>query len=66
MEESLPKARLAWPLHTDERIHQMRSKEEFVPYLLQRVNYISRGVGLRELFTEEWCAQMEGRCTSVS
>jgi asparagine synthase (glutamine-hydrolysing) len=56
----LAKASLAWPLHTDERIHRMRSKEEFVPYLLQRVNYISRGVVLRELFTEEWSAQMEG------
>jgi asparagine synthase (glutamine-hydrolysing) len=56
----LAKASLAWPLHTDERIHRMRSKEEFVPYLLQRVNYISRGVALRELFTEEWFAQMEG------
>ena len=56
----LAKASLAWPLHTDERIHQMRSKEEFVPYLLQRVNYISHGVALRELFTEGWFAQMEG------
>jgi len=56
----LAKARLAWPLHTDERIHRMRSKEEFVPYLLQRVNYVSRGVVLRELFTEGWFAQMEG------
>jgi hypothetical protein len=38
----------------------MRSKEEFVPYMLQRVNYISHGVALRELFTEEWFAQMDG------
>lgn len=56
----LAKASLAWPLHTDERIHRMHSQEEFVPYLLQRLNYISRGVALRELFTEAWFAQMEG------
>jgi asparagine synthase (glutamine-hydrolysing) len=56
----LAKASLAWPLHTDARIHRMRSKEEFVPYMLQRVNYISRGIELCELFTEEWSAQMGG------
>jgi asparagine synthase (glutamine-hydrolysing) len=56
----LAKASLAWPFHTDVRIHRMRSQEEFVPYLLQRVNYISHGVALRELFTEEWFAQMDG------
>ena len=62
----LAKASLAWPLHTDERIHRMRSKEESVPYLLQRVNYISRGVALHELFTEEWYAQMEGAAHILS
>ena len=56
----LAKASLAWPLHTDERIRRMCSKEEFVPYVLQRVNYISRGVKLRELFADKWFAQMEG------
>jgi asparagine synthase (glutamine-hydrolysing) len=56
----LAKVSLAWPLHTDERIHRMRSTEEFIPYILQRVNYISHGVALHELFTDEWFAQMEG------
>jgi asparagine synthase (glutamine-hydrolysing) len=56
----LAKASLAWPLHTDARIHRMRSKEEFVLYMLQRINYISHGVALRELFTEDWFAQMDG------
>jgi asparagine synthase (glutamine-hydrolysing) len=56
----LAKASLAWPLHTDERIYQLHSKEEFIPYLLQRVNYISHRVSLRELFTEGWFVQMEG------
>jgi asparagine synthase (glutamine-hydrolysing) len=56
----LAKASLAWPLHTDERIHRMDSKEEFVPYLLQRVNYISGQVALPDLFTAEWVTQIEG------
>jgi asparagine synthase (glutamine-hydrolysing) len=56
----LAKASLAWPLHTDKRVYQMRSKEEFVSYLLQRVNYISRGVELRELFTEDWFTPLAG------
>jgi asparagine synthase (glutamine-hydrolysing) len=60
----LAKASLAWPLHTDEHIHRMHSKEEFVPYLLQRLNYISRSVALCELFTEEWYQQMEGAARS--
>ena len=50
----LAKMSLAWPVHTDARIHAMQSAEEFIPYMLQRVNYISRGVTLRELFTDVW------------
>jgi len=55
----LAKASLAWPLHTDERIYQMQSKEEFVSYVLDRVNYICRGAPLQELFTEEWWSEMK-------
>jgi asparagine synthase (glutamine-hydrolysing) len=55
----LAKASLAWPLHTDERIYEMQSKEEFVSYMLDRVNYISRGVSLHELFTDEWWSEMK-------
>jgi asparagine synthase (glutamine-hydrolysing) len=50
----LAKASLAWPFHTNERIYRMRSKDEFIPYLLERVNYISRDVPLLELFSEKW------------
>ncbi len=50
----LAKMSLAWPLHTDAHIYAMQSTEEFIPYMLQRVNYISRGVTLRELFTDVW------------
>ncbi len=56
----LAKTRLAWPLHTDKRIYQIESKDEFVSYMLARVNYISVGVRLDELFTEEWWGQVEG------
>jgi asparagine synthase (glutamine-hydrolysing) len=56
----LAKASLAWPLYTDERIHAMQSKEEFVSYLLQRLNYVGRQVPLRELFREDWWTMMAG------
>jgi asparagine synthase (glutamine-hydrolysing) len=55
----LAKASLAWPLHTDEPIYQMQSKDEFVSYMLQRVNYVSRGVPLHGLFTAEWWLQIK-------
>jgi asparagine synthase (glutamine-hydrolysing) len=54
----LAKTSLAWPFHTDARVQAMHSKAEFVPYMLERVNYISRGVALRELFTDAWYAQV--------
>jgi len=56
----LAKASLAWPLHTDERIYAMQSKDEFVSYMMERVNYISGNITLSDLFTEEWSAQIEG------
>jgi len=56
----LAKASLAWPLHTDQRIHTMHSKEEFIDYLLGRLHYIGRQDSLRELFTEDWWAIVEG------
>ena len=56
----LAKASLAWPLHTDATIYGMQTTEEFVPYFLRRVNYISGGVSLQDLFTDSWHAQVEG------
>jgi asparagine synthase (glutamine-hydrolysing) len=56
----LAKASLAWPLHTDERIHRMRSHEEFAHYMLHRANYVSRGVALHELFVDAWWGKIEG------
>ena len=56
----LAKTQLAWPFHTNQRIHRMTSKDEFISYMLQRVNYISRGVSMHELFTSEWLDQIDG------
>ena len=55
----LAKASLAWPLHTDERVYRMQSKDEFMSYILERVNYVSRGIPLAQLFTDDWWAQIK-------
>jgi asparagine synthase (glutamine-hydrolysing) len=57
----LAKASLSWPLHTDERIYNMQGKDEFVSYMLDRVNYISRRTSLRKLFTDGWFLQIDGQ-----
>ena len=49
----LAKANLAWPLHTDARIHAMQSLDELVPYLSARANYITRGLPLTEIFAPD-------------
>jgi asparagine synthase (glutamine-hydrolysing) len=56
----LAKASTAWPLHTDARIHAMRSKDEFVPYMLSRLTHVSRGDVAREVFTDEWVQALDG------
>lgn len=56
----LAKTSTAWPFHTDDRIHAMRDRRELVPYLIERMNYISRGVDLASLFTPEWSGEVKG------
>jgi len=56
----LAKVSLAWPLHTDSTIHGMKNKREFLPYMFNRVNYISRGAPVSQLFTSEWWGLVEG------
>jgi asparagine synthase (glutamine-hydrolysing) len=56
----LAKASLAWPFHTDAAIYHMHSTAEFLPYMLRRANYISGGIGIRDLFSDTWYAQVEG------
>ena len=56
----LAKTSTAWPLHTDARIHAMRSIEEFIPYMLSRLTHVSRGNAAREVFTESWIDTLDG------
>ena len=56
----LAKVSLAWPLHTDAQIFHMKKKDEFIPYILNRVNYISRQAPLHNLFMPDWWKRIEG------
>lgn len=47
----LLKSRLAWPFHTDAHTGRM-SPREFVPYLLQRTDYVRRDLPIASLFAE--------------
>jgi asparagine synthase (glutamine-hydrolysing) len=49
----LAKANLAWPLHTDARVHAMRSLDELVPYLSARANYITPELPLKDIFAPD-------------
>jgi asparagine synthase (glutamine-hydrolysing) len=55
----LAKANLAWPLHTDARVHELTTSEELVQYLLTRNNYIGGNIPWRELFTDSWFKQVK-------
>jgi asparagine synthase (glutamine-hydrolysing) len=62
----LAKASLAWPFHTDARIAAMQSAAEFVPYMLARVNYVTPGIDLQTLCTDESAIEMrDGACRSL-
>src|SRR5262249_41875791 len=56
----LAKAKLAWPLHTDEQVHAFSSSQELVPYLMRRVNYITPKLNPSDLFTSQWADQIVG------
>lgn len=56
----LAKVRLAWPFHTDEQIYGFTRTEQLVPYLFDRVNYVSAGLNVRELFTDAWAPRIDG------
>lgn len=47
----LAKATLAWPLHTDARVHAMQSLDQLVPYLSARANYVSPHLPVRDILT---------------
>lgn len=57
----LAKLSLAWPLHTDAAVWAMRTTDELVPYLLQRLSYLSRGEDPEAgIFTDEWHEALRG------
>lgn len=47
----LAKTRLAWPLHTDAHVYELRSTEQLVPYLSARANYVTPALPLTEVLT---------------
>jgi asparagine synthase (glutamine-hydrolysing) len=57
----LAKTSTAWPFHTDARVHAMHDRQELVPYLLRRTNYISADVDAESLFTPEWAHEVRER-----
>ena len=50
----LAKASTAWPLHTDANLYAMKSREEFVPYLLGRLDSLYHGGTAAGLFASPW------------
>jgi asparagine synthase (glutamine-hydrolysing) len=56
----LAKTSLAWPLHTDARTAAATSIAELVPYLFERINYISPGLEATALFTDAWAPRIDG------
>ena len=49
----LAKARLAWPLHTDDSVYRLNSTEALAEYLSRRANYITGGLALSDLLVPE-------------
>jgi asparagine synthase (glutamine-hydrolysing) len=49
----LAKAHLAWPLHTDARVYELRSVDELIAYLSARANYVTRDMPLAAILTPE-------------
>jgi asparagine synthase (glutamine-hydrolysing) len=56
----LAKTNLAWPFHSDQRTASATSVAELLPYVFERVNYISPNIDVRELFTDAWAPAIDG------
>jgi asparagine synthase (glutamine-hydrolysing) len=48
----LAKTSLAWPFHTDAAVYGATGREEFVSYMADRANYVSRGISASDLFAD--------------
>lgn len=61
----LAKARLAWPLHTDERVYHLSSLGDLAVYLGERANYITRGLSFSDILLPDAVqAAEDGSCSS--
>lgn len=56
----LSKASTAWPLHTDARILSMRSTDEFVPYMFERLTHVSHGNTALKVFADDVREGLDG------
>lgn len=56
----LAKASTAWPLHTDDTVRRMTSTADFIPYMMTRLDHVSKDEVTREVFTEAWRATLNG------
>jgi asparagine synthase (glutamine-hydrolysing) len=56
----LAKAHLAWPYHTDQRVHEMSSTEELIPYLCTRTNYVTPDLPLSQILRPEAVSRTGG------
>jgi asparagine synthase (glutamine-hydrolysing) len=56
----LAKTSLAWPLHTEPRVFELRTSAELVDHLLRRYRQISGGVDWIDAFREPWRSAMAG------
>jgi asparagine synthase (glutamine-hydrolysing) len=63
----LAKAHLAWPLHTDAQVYQLKSSDEVARYLSRRANYITPGLALNGFLAPEAAAAAgEGSVSSIA
>lgn len=61
----LAKARLAWPLHTDETVYGLKTTDDLAVYLSERANYITRGLPLSDLLLPDAVAAAGGGSRST-
>jgi asparagine synthase (glutamine-hydrolysing) len=54
----LAKASTSWPLHTDARMFELRTTEEFVGYMMSRLTHVSRGDAARDVLSDAWVERL--------
>jgi asparagine synthase (glutamine-hydrolysing) len=61
----LAKTHLAWPLHTDSRAYSSAGLDDFLPYLADRANYLTKGLPLDRILMP-WAAAAAGEGSLAS